>query len=56
MANTRCAYDAKTGKVVSEPGPLQQLMEEDGWVGGKGVVTTDEKGRHIVDLVAAHSS
>ena len=40
---------------MSEAGPLQQLMEEDGWVGGKGVVTTDEKGRHIVELVARSS-
>ena len=40
---------------AADAGPLQQLMEEDGWVGGRGVVTTDGKGRHIVELLARSS-
>ena len=36
--------------MISEPGPLEQLMTEDGWIGGTGTVTIDETGRNIVTL------
>ena len=49
IANTACSYNEK-GRVISKPGPLEQLMTEDGWIGGTGTVTIDETGRNIVTL------
>jgi hypothetical protein len=33
-------------------GPLQQLLTEDGWIGGTGAVSIDETGRNIITLGA----
>eukprot|EP01045_Picozoa_sp_COSAG04_P009853 COSAG04_NODE_586_length_12338_cov_16.547839_4_plen_109_part_00 len=51
VANTECDYDAE-GKVVAHDEPLRQLMEDDGWIGGRGTVTQDSTGRNIVTLVS----
>lgn len=52
VANTPGSYDDK-GRFLADPGPMKQLMEEDGWVGGQATVTQDNQGRNIISLVAA---
>jgi hypothetical protein len=49
IANTALGYDEKA-QVISDPAALQQLLTEDGWIGGTGTVSADKTGRNIITL------